>query len=199
VPTLRDLYIIDARLSYIEQILTALGLINPGDPPPPDIGRLGGSVAEAFYRRPGGPIVDPAVSDRVRLAESLLRRPPQGDPAATDRVRLAELLLRRPHPGDPAVSDRVRLAELLLRRPPHGDPPASDRVRLEGLDPLLAEWIARLLAGGDPPPEDIARLTASELEATVRTVAEDIVRLRSIEGLLNERLNELRNSEAGKQ
>lgn len=199
MPTVRDLYLIDARLSYIEQILTALGLINPGDPPPSDLSRFGGSAVEALFRRPGGPIVDPAVSDRVRLAESLLRRPPQGDPAATDRVRLAELLLRRPHPGDPAVSDRVRLAELLLRRPPHGDPPASDRVRLEGLDPLLAEWISRLLTGGDPPPEDIARLTASELEVTLRAVAEDVVRLRSIEGLLNERLGELRDNEAGRQ
>jgi hypothetical protein len=72
-------------------------------------------------------------------------------------------------------------------------------VRLEGLDPLLAEWIARLLTGSDPPPEDIARLSAGELEATVRAVAEDIVRLRSIEGLLNERLNELRDGQAGKQ
>ena len=150
MPISRDLYLIDARLSYLEQILAELGLINPVDPAPSDISRLGGGQIEAF-RRPG-PIVDPAVSDRVRLAESLLRRPPQGDPAATDRVRLAELLLRRPQPGDPAVSDRVRLAELLLRRPPHGDPPASDRVRLEGLDPILAEWIARLLHGGDPPP-----------------------------------------------
>jgi hypothetical protein len=197
MPTLRDLYLIDARLSYLEQILAALGLINPVDPAPSDLSRLGSSQFEAF-RRPG-PIVDPAVTDRVRLAESLLRRPPQGDPAATDRVRLAELLLRRPHPGDPAVSDRVRLAELLLRRPPHGDPPAGDRVRLEGLDPILAEWIARLLTGGDPPPEDIARLTAGELEATVQAVSEDIVRLRSIEGLLNERLKELRENSAGRQ
>jgi hypothetical protein len=110
---------------------------------------------------------------------------------------LAELLLRRPHPGDPAVTDRVRLAELLLRRPPHGDPPASDRVRLEGLDPLLAEWIGRLLTGGDPPPEDIARLTVSELETTLRTVAEDVVRLSSIETLLRERLNELREQSSG--
>ena len=176
MPTLRDLYLIDARLSYLEQILAALGLINPVDPAPSDLSRLGSSQFEAF-RRPG-PIVDPAVTDRVRLAESLLRRPPQGDPAATDRVRLAELLLRRPHPGDPAVSDRVRL---------------------EGLDPILAEWIARLLTGGDPPPEDIARLTAGELEATVQAVSEDIVRLRSIEGLLNERLKELRENSAGRQ
>jgi hypothetical protein len=195
MPNLRDLYLIDARLSYLEQILAALGLINPVDPAPSDISRLGGVSSEAF-RRPG-PIVDPAVTDRVRLAESLLRRPPQGDPAATDRVRLAELLLRRPHPGDPAVTDRVRLAELLLRRPPHGDPPASDRVRLEGLDPLLAEWIGRLLTGGDPPPEDIARLTVSELETTLRTVAEDVVRLSSIETLLRERLNELREQSSG--
>ena len=195
MPNLRDLYLIDARLSYLEQILAALGLINPVDPAPSDISRLGGAQFEAF-RRPG-PIVDPAVTDRVRLAESLLRRPPQGDPAAADRVRLAELLLRRPHHGDPPVTDRVRLAELLLRRPPHGDPPASDRVRLEGLDPLLAEWIGRLLTGGDPPPEDIARLTVAELEATLQTVSEDVVRLRSIEGLLGERLQELREKPAG--
>ena len=167
MPSLRDLYLFDARLSYLEQILAALGLINPVDPAPSDISRLGGVSSEAF-RRPG-PIVDPAVTDRVRLAESLLRRPPQGDPAATDRVRLAELLLRRPHPGDPAVTDRVRLAELLLRRPPHGD----------------------------PPPEDIARLTVSELETTLRTVAEDVVRLSSIETLLRERLNELREQSSG--
>jgi len=193
MPTLRDFYLIEARLSYLEQILAALGLINPVDPAPSDFARLGAAQLEAF-RRPGGPIVDPAVSDRVRLAESLLRRPPQGDPAATDRVRLAELLLRRPHPGDPAVSDRVRLAELLLRRPPHGDPPASDRVRLEGVDPIIGEWIARLLSGVDPPPEDIARLTVGEIETTVRAVSEDIVRLRSVEGLLNERLKELREN-----
>ena len=193
MPTLRDFYLIEARLSYLEQILAALGLINPVDPAPSDISRLGATQLEAF-RRPGGPIVDPAVSDRVRLAESLLRRPPQGDPAATDRVRLAELLLRRPHPGDPAVSDRVRLAELLLRRPPHGDPPASDRVRLEGVDPIIGEWIARLLSGVDPPPEDIARLTVGEIETTVRAVSEDIVRLRSVEGLLNARLKELREN-----
>jgi hypothetical protein len=193
MPTLRDLYLIEARLTYLEEILAALGLINPVDPAPSDISRLGGQV-EAL-RRPG-PIVDPAVSDRVRLAESLLRRPPHGDPAATDRIRLAELLLRRPQPGDPAVSDRVRLAELLLRRPPHGDPAVSDRVRLEGVDAVIGDWIARLLSGVDPPPEDIVRLTVSELEATLRAVSEDVVRLRSIEGLLNERLKELREKPA---
>jgi hypothetical protein len=191
---LRNLYLLDARLSYIEQILALLGIIQV-DPPPSDFSRLGRSQLEA-YRRPG-PIVDPAVSDRVRLAESLLHRPPQGDPAAADRVRLAELLLRRPQPGDPAVSDRVRLAELLLRRPLHGDPAVTDRVRLEGIDPLLAEWISRLLIGGDPPPEDIGRLTVAELEATLQAVSENAVRLRSIEGLLNERLKELRDQAPG--
>jgi hypothetical protein len=52
---------------------------------------------------------------------------------------------------------------------------------------------------GDPPPEDIARLTVGEIEATVQAVSEDIVRLRSIEGLLNERLKELRDKTAGGQ
>jgi hypothetical protein len=178
-------------LSYVEQLLAAWQV----DPPPPDLSRQG--VATDALRRPGGPIVDPAVSDRVRMAEALLRRPHPGDPAATDRVRLAEALLRRPHPGDPAASDHVRLAELLLRRPPHGDPAVSDRVRLEGMDPIVAEWIARLLAGVDPPPEDIARLTVSEIEGAARTIAEDIVRLKSIEGLLNARLKELKETKAG--
>jgi hypothetical protein len=196
MPTLRDFYLVEARLSYLEQILATLGLINPVvDPGPSDLSRLGGAELASLHR----PIVDPAVTDRVRLAESLLRRPPHGDPAVSDRVRLAEALLRRPPHGDPAVNDRVRLAEALLRRPPHGDPAVSDRVRLEGLDPTVAEWIARLLIHGDPPPEDIARLTASELEATVRFISEDIVRLRSIEGLLNERLKELRGGEADQQ
>ena len=194
MPDLRDLYLLDARLAYIEQVLAVLGLIQV-DPPPSDFSRLGRAQAEAFRR--SGPIADPAVSDRVRLAESLLRRPPQGDPAAADRVRLAELLLRRPQPGDPAASDRVRLAELLLRRQPHGDPAVSDRVRLEGVDPLLAEWISRLLTGGDPPPEDIGRLTVAELEATLQTVSENAVRLRSIESLLSERLKELREQPSG--
>ena len=153
MPTLRDFYLVEARLSYLEQILATLGLINPVDPAPSDLSRLGGAELQSLHR----PIVDPAVSDRVRLAEAL------------------------------------------LRRPPHGDPPASDRVRLEGIDPIVSEWIARLLIHGDPPPEDIARLTASELEASVRVVSEDIVRLRSIEGLLNERLKELREGEADKQ
>ena len=61
MPTLRDFYLIEARLSYLEQILAALGLINPVDPAPSDISRLGAAQLEAF-RRPGGPIVDPAVS-----------------------------------------------------------------------------------------------------------------------------------------
>jgi hypothetical protein len=62
---------------------------------------------------------------------------------------------------------------------------------------LLAEWITRLLVHGDPPPEDIARLTVAELEATLRTVSENSVRLRSIENLLNERLKELREQSSG--
>ena len=189
MPSSREFYLFDARLSYLEEILASL-LISV-DPPPPDVAR-GGFQAE-FRRRPGGPIVDPAVSDRLRLAELLLRRPPPGDPAVSDRVRLAEALLHRPPQGDPAVSDRVRLAEALLRRPPHGDPAVSDRVRLEvgEIDPIVAEWIARLLAGVDPPTEDLTRLTAGELAATARVVAADIVRLKSIEGLLKERLQEV--------
>ena len=188
MPNLRDLYLLDARLSYLEELLSLLYI----DPPPPDISRLGGAETEAF-RRPGGgrgPIVDKATSDTVRLAQ-LLRRP-HADPAANDRVRLAEALLRRPPHGDPPASDRLRLAELLLRRPPHGDPPAADRVRLEGVDPIVSEWVASLFWGVDPVPEDIARLTLGEIEASVRAVTENIVRLKSIEGLLNERLKELR-------
>jgi len=178
MPSERDLYLLDARLSYIEQILAQLGAII--DPPPPDVSRLGGVQLEARRRTGGGPgpIVDPAASDRVRLAELLVQR--------------------KPH-GDPAVSDRVRLAEALLHRPPHGDPAVADRVRLEvgNVDPIIAEWIARLLINVDPPPEDLARLTATEVEAATRAVSTNIVRLKSIEGLLNERLKELGGKPAG--
>jgi hypothetical protein len=110
MPSLRDLYVLDARIAYVEQVLAALGLI--ADPPPSDISRLGGIQAEVL-RRPQVPGVV--------------------DPGSSDRVRLAALALGHRHPGDPAASDRVRLAELLLRRPPHGDPAVTDRVRLEGV------------------------------------------------------------------
>ena len=59
MPSSRDLYLIDARLSYLEEILASLFHISV-DPPPPDVARGGGFQAE-FRRRPGGPIVDPAV------------------------------------------------------------------------------------------------------------------------------------------
>jgi hypothetical protein len=49
----------------------------------------------------------------------------------------------------------------------------------------------------DPPPEDVARLTATELEATARAVSADLVRLKSIEGLLNDRLKELGKKAGG--
>jgi hypothetical protein len=83
MPTLRDFWLVEARLSYREQVLAALGVINPiVDPGPSDLFPLGAAEPLAL-RRPVWPIVDPAVTDRVRLAESLLRLPPQGDPAAT--------------------------------------------------------------------------------------------------------------------
>jgi hypothetical protein len=45
----------------------------------------------------------------------------------------------------------------------------------------------------------VARLTATEIEAAVRAVSADLVRLKSIEGLLNERLKELGSKPAGGQ
>jgi hypothetical protein len=67
------------------------------------------------------------------------------------------------------------------------------------VDPIVSEWVASLFWGVDPVPEDIARLTVGEIEASVRAVSENIVRLRSIEGLLNERLKELRGKQGGAQ
>jgi hypothetical protein len=179
MPSERDLFLLDARLAFLEQTLANLGLLNSIDPPPSDISRLGGLQAEARRRPSGvGPIVDPAVSDRTRLADLLARRPPHGDPPASDQVRLTEALLRRPPHGDPAVIDRVRID-------------AKD------VDPIIAEWIARLLISVDPPPEDVARLNAAELQAAVKAVSSNLVRLKSIEGLLNERLKELSAKPAG--
>jgi hypothetical protein len=49
MPTLRGFYLVEARPSYLEQILAALGPINPiVDPEPSDLSRLG--TAELLAR-----------------------------------------------------------------------------------------------------------------------------------------------------
>jgi hypothetical protein len=123
------------------------------------------------------------------------------DPGPSDLSRLGaapQELLRR-HPGDPAASDRIRLMEA-MRRPGGGpgpiiDPAATDRVRLManlGVSVTVSELIERLINGIDPPPGDLARLTVTELEAALHTVNTELVRLRSAEGLLSQRLKDVK-------
>ena len=151
---------LDARITRLEELQTGSNDVveallrrpghQPGDPAAPDVVRA--RALESLARRPG-PIVDPAVADRVRASlELLARRPgPIVDPAVSDTVRATlEMLARRPGPiVDPAVADRVRASlELLARRPgPIVDPAVTDTVRatLEDIVRRNPGWFA------DPP------------------------------------------------
>jgi hypothetical protein len=54
----------------------------------------------------------------------------------------------------------------------------------------------RVPGGGfsDPPPDDIARLTRPELEAQLHKLSTEIVRLKSLERLISDRLGKTAKS-----
>jgi hypothetical protein len=171
------------RLERIEQALARLSvlgdLVNSVDPPAEDLVRA---------RPELGPLIQ------------LIRRPPQGDPAVTDLVRAR------------ASAVEARLNELLRRNPGwFADPPAEDSLNVRVLD-LIRRWrggftdpapedlanvrlrdlLHRIPGGGftDPPVEDLARLTKTEVETQLHKVNAAMVRLKSYERLLNERLGQ---------
>ncbi len=170
-----DLGSIAKRLERIEH---ALDLINHGDPPPDDFVRFRPALLQ------------------LRLIDLLRGIMPKGDPPAPDLVRqsavqarLGEILQR--HPGwftDPPPDDflNVRLLDLVRRwRGGFTDPAPDDLANVR-----LRDLLQRIPGGGivDPGPEDIARLTKSEAEAQIHKINAEVVRLKSIERLLNERL-----------
>jgi hypothetical protein len=183
-----DLDSLAQRLDRIERVLSRFSvlddLINPVDPPPDDLGRVRPDIL------------------RQRLIDLIAHLIPKGDPPPFDFVRgrgsalearIGEILRR--NPGwfvDPPPEDflNVRLLDLVRRwRGGFSDPAPEDlgNVRLRDL-------LQRIPGGGiaDPPPEDLARLTKPELEAQLHKVNTELLRLKSLERLFNERLGKLK-------
>lgn len=186
-----DLNSIVQRLDRIEQKLSRASLlddlINPVDPPPDDWARI----------RPE--ILGMRLIDLIRKF-----RIPKGDPPPFDSVRfqgnivqerLAEVLQR--NPGwftDPPPDDflNVRVLDLIRRyRGGFSDPAPDD---LAGV--RLRDLIQRIPGGGftDPPPDDIGRLSRPELEAQLHKINAELVRLKSLERLITDRLDKTAKS-----
>src|SRR5262249_54361321 len=103
-------------------------------------------------------------------------------------------ILRR-NPGwiaDPPPDDflNVRILDLIRRfRGGFSDPAPDDLSNVR-----LRDLIQRIPGGGftDPSPEDIARLTRPELESQLHKINIEMVRLTSLERLIKERLNTIK-------
>jgi hypothetical protein len=110
----------------------------------------------------GNPVVDPPPDDLVRLRPDIFQR------------RLIDLL-----------------RDIIIK----GDPPPFDitRFRVDDLANLRLRDLLHRIPGGfggvvDPAPDDIGRLTKAEVEVQIHRVNAEMVRLRSLEKMLNERL-----------
>jgi hypothetical protein len=98
--------------------------------------------------------------------------PPKGDSFSTDLVRLDAL------------------SRLTGFRPPFGpgtDPPVTDTNRLEALYRILGHQPV-----GDRFSPDITRLSAIDLESEAHKVNAELVRLKALEGQIQQRLKELK-------
>jgi hypothetical protein len=200
-----DLGSVTQRLDRIEQALARLSvlgdLINSVDPPPEDLTRTRtelGLLLQLMQRRPHG---DPAVLD-------LVRRRPIADPAVADRVRSAGAVAERLneilqlHPGwftDPPPEDflNVRLLDLIRRwRGGFTDPAPEDIANVR-----LRDLLQRIPGGGisDPAVADLARLTRPELETQLHKVSAEMVRLKSVERMLNDRLSQTKEVKQPKE
>ncbi len=157
-----------------------------GDPPPDDLGRFDRAELSAEILN-------------LRLSDLLRRILPGrgGDPPPRDLVRgsilearLGEIYQRNPGWfADPPPEDflNVRLLDLIRRwRGGYTDPAPDD---LAGV--RLRDLMQRIPGGGfsDPPPDDIARLTKPELEAQLHRINAEMVRLKSLERLISDRLS----------
>lgn len=159
-----------------------------GDPPPDDIGHWRWDLfrrLEDIERILGKfrQIADPPPDDLVHVRSGAVHS------------RLAELL--KFNPGwfsDPPPDDflNVRVLDLIRRyRGGFTDPAPEDFAHLR-----LRDLLQRIPGGGftDPAPDDIGRLTIAELETQLHRIGAEAVRLKSIERVMQERLNDLRTN-----
>lgn len=174
------------RLDRIEQSLSRLSvlddLIDPVDPSPEDIVRIRPDIF------------------RMRLIDLIRQLIPKGDPPPDDLVRgrgsvfqarMGTILQR--NPGwftDPPPEDflNVRILDLIRRwRGGFTDPAPDDLTNVR-----LRDLLQRIPGGGftDPSPEDIGRLTRPELEAHLHKVNTEMIRLKSLERLISDRLGQ---------
>jgi hypothetical protein len=159
-----DLALIVQRLDRIERRLGAIGdLISPvADPPPDDLVRLRPDI---FQRR---------LIDLIR--DVIIK----GDPPPFDFTRFRA-------GGVAGGATEAGISDIFRRIRWIADPPPEDLWNLR-----LRDLIARIPGAGggvaDPAPDDIARLSKAEVEGLVHQVNAELVRLQSVEKLLNERL-----------
>lgn len=180
-----DLAQLSHRLEAIEKALITFK--NPVTDPPPDDFRI---VFSDLFRRLDllerqlidfrGPQTDPSPEDLARVPQNFMRS------------RLGEI--SRVNPGwvtDPPPEDflNVRVLDLIRRyRGGFTDPAPEDLSNVR-----LADLIRRIPGGGftDPAPEEIGKLTRVELESQLHKVGTELVRLRSLERAMQDRLGQL--------
>lgn len=174
--------VLNLRLSdLLKRLRPGLG----GDPPPEDLGRGGFDISSSVLN--------------LRLSDLIRKILPGrgGDPPPIDLTRanvvdarLNELYRRNPGWfADPPPEDflNVRILDLIRRwRGGFTDPAPDDIAGVR-----LRDLMQRIPGGGfsDPPPDDIAHLTRPELEAQLHRVNAELVRLKSLERMIADRLN----------
>jgi hypothetical protein len=182
-----DLSSIISRLENIERALSRLmrdDLINPVDPAPDDIVRFRPELLNLRLRDLLRDIIikgDPPPFDLARIRSDVVR------------ARLGELLGRNPGWfSDPPPEDflNVRILDLIRRyRGGFTDPAPEDLANIR-----LRDLLQRIPGGGisDPGPEDLGRLSKSELETQLHRINSEMVRLKSLERMINEQLGRMK-------
>lgn len=183
-----DMAILSKRMEALEKAI--IHLKGPqGDPPPDDLGHWRWDIVrrlqdlERFFQRHFPRTGDPPPDDLGRLGSDLVR------------TRLGDLL--RVNPGwftDPPPDDflNVRVLDLIRRfRGGFTDPAPDDLGNIR-----LRDLLQRIPGGGvtDPSPEDLNRMTLSEVETQLHKIGAELVRLKSIERVMQERVQQLKGA-----
>ena len=158
-----------------------------GDPPPDDLGHWRSNVfarmqdIERLLARLKFTIADPPPDELGYLRPDMVRS------RISDLARLQPGWFTDPPPDDFL---NVRVLDLIRRyRGGFTDPVPEDFANVR-----LKDVLQRIPGGGivDPGPEDIGRLTVTEIETQLHKIGAESVRLKSIERLMHDRLQQLK-------